>query len=115
VGLTKRYWPHNGYLFYFVTLGMLGLGAFLWVMWAVFRESQFWRHPGIRGTPIGTFLALAQIWLVVLAFEQLRTDHQRDDIYPYIVWMCFGVVVATAAIARRKAASQPAAVSAMPR
>jgi hypothetical protein len=45
----------------------------------------------------------------------LRTDHQRDDIYPYIVWMCFGVVVVTAAIARRKAASQPAAVSAMPR
>jgi hypothetical protein len=46
----------------------------------------------------------------VLAFEQLRTDHQRDDIYPHIVWMCFGVIIAGAAIARRKLAdAAPAA------
>lgn len=104
IGLTKRFWPHNGYIFYFVTLGMLGLGAFLWVVWRVYRESRLWRHPSLRGTPLGNFLALAQIWLFVLAVEQLRTDHQRDDIYPYIVWMCFGVIVAAAAIARRRIA-----------
>ncbi len=115
IGLTKRYWPHNGYLFYLVTLGLLGLGGFLWVMWAVFRESRLWRLPGVRGTPLGTFLALGQIWFVVLAVEQLRTDHQRDDIYPYIVWMCFGVVVATAALVRRKLAAQANGVSATPR
>ena len=115
VGLTKRYWPHNGYIFFFYTLGLLGVGAFLWVMWRVYRESRLWRHPAVRGTPLGTFLALAQIWLFVLAFEQLRTDHQRDDIYPYIVWMCFGVVVATASIARRRIASADAAVNGKPR
>jgi len=113
VGLTKRYWPHNGYLFYFATIGLLGLGAFLWIMWMVYRESRNWRRPGIIGTPIGNFLAIGQIWFFVMAFEQLRTDHQREDIYPYIVWMCFGVVVATANIARRQLSQE--LVSATPR
>jgi hypothetical protein len=110
IGLTKKYWPHNGYIYFFYTLGILGLAAFMWVMWKVYRESRAWRLPGIRGTPLGNFMVLSQVWLAVLAFEQLRTDHQRDDIYPHIVWMCFGVIIAGAAIARRKLAdAAPAA------
>jgi hypothetical protein len=101
-GLTKRHWPHNGYLFYFCTLGLVGLGAFLWVVWAVYKQSRTWRIPEIRRSALGDFMALSQIWLFVLLFEQMRTDHQRDDIYPYIVWMCFGVIVAGAQIARRR-------------
>jgi len=111
IGLSKRYWPHNGYLFYFCTLGIIGLGAFLWVVWCVWRESRWWRHGDIRSTPLGDFMALAQIWLFVLLFEQMRTDHQRDDIYPYIVWMCFGVVVAGAMIARNKLRAQETVTS----
>ena len=106
LGLTKRMWPHNGYLFYFFTLGLFGLLAFLWVIVKVFRESQIWRRRELRETRLGTFLGIAQIWLFVLLLEQLRTDHQRDDIYPYIVWMCFGVIVSGAAIARRKLKAQ---------
>jgi O-antigen ligase len=102
IGLTKRFWPHNGYLFYFVTLGLVGLAAFLWVVWGVYRQSRIWRVPAIRRTELGDFLALAQIWFFVLLLEQMRTDHQRDFIYPYIVWMCFGVVVTGSLIARRK-------------
>ncbi|HEX5132977.1 MAG TPA: O-antigen ligase family protein [Candidatus Krumholzibacteria bacterium] len=109
VGLTKRYWPHNGYIFFFCTLGLFGLGAFLWVMGKVYQESRLWRHPALRGTPLRTLMTLSQIWLFVLAFEQLRTDHQRDAIYPHIVWMCFGVVTAGAAIARRRIAEQSVA------
>ena len=110
LGLTKRMWPHNGYLFYFFTLGLFGLMSFLWVIAKVFRESQIWRRRDVRDTRLGTFLGIAQIWLCVLLLEQMRTDHQRDDIYPYIVWMCFGVIVSGAAIARRKLAAQsPAA------
>lgn len=105
LGLTKRMWPHNGYLFYFFTLGLFGLLAFLWVIVRVAKVSNAWRLPGIRDTRLGDFLAIAQIWLFVLLVEQMRTDHQRDDIYPYIVWMCFGVIVAAAAIAQRKLAA----------
>lgn len=105
LGLTKRMWPHNGYLYYFYTLGLFGVLTFLWVIAKVHRESKMWRARGIRDTRLGTFMAIAQIWLFVLLLEQLRTDHQRDDIYPYIVWMCFGVIVTGAAIARRKLAA----------
>ena len=105
LGLTKRMWPHNGYLFYFFTLGLFGVLTFLWVIARVYRESRMWRARGVRDTRLGTFMAIAQIWLLVLLLEQMRTDHQRDDIYPYIVWMCFGVIVAGAAIARRKLAA----------
>jgi O-antigen ligase len=108
VGLTKRMWPHNGYLFCFFTLGLFGLMAFLWIIARVIKVSKSWRRPGVRNTRLGDFLALAQIWLFVLLLEQLRTDHQRDDIYPYIVWMCFGVIVAGAAIAQRKLAAAAA-------
>jgi O-antigen ligase len=114
IGLTKRYWPHNGYLFYFVTLGIFGMVCFLWVMWGIYRESRWWRHPSVRGSDLGNFLALAQIWFLVMAWEQLRTDHQRDDIYPYIVWMCFGVVVAAAALVRTRAAVPAAVVPGTP-
>jgi O-Antigen ligase len=107
VGLTKIYWPHNGYLFYFYTIGIFGLSAFLWVIWRVYRESRIWRHPAIRDTPLGQFLGIAQIWFFVLCFEQLRTDHQRDNIYPFIVWMCFGVIVAGASIARKRLVTPP--------
>jgi O-antigen ligase len=106
IGLTKRYWPHNGYLYYFYTLGIVGLGAFLWVVWKIFRLSRTWRHPEIRGTPLGDFMTLSQVWFFVLLFEQLRTDHQRDDIYPYIVWMCFGVITTGALIARGRISSR---------
>jgi O-antigen ligase len=115
VGLTKRFWPHNGYIFYFVTIGMLGLSGFIWILVRVFRESQTWRVPSVRGSPLGDFMAIAQIWLAVLSFEQLRTDHQREDIYPYIVWMCFGVVIAGAAIARRRLRAAETGLSEMPR
>ncbi|MCI0450959.1 MAG: O-antigen ligase family protein [Candidatus Latescibacteria bacterium] len=115
LGLTKRMWPHNGYLFYFFTLGLFGMLAFLWVVAKVFKESRVWRAPGLRDTRLGTFIALSQIWLLVLLVEQMRTDHQRDDIYPYIVWMCFGVIVSGAAIARRRLAeASPQSPSATP-
>ncbi len=106
LGLKKRMWPHNGYLFYFFTLGLFGVLTFAWVLVKVYRESRMWRAKGIRDTPLGTFMALSQIWFWVLLLEQMRTDHQRDDIYPFIVWMCFGVIVTGAAIARRRLAAQ---------
>jgi O-antigen ligase len=102
IGLTKRYWPHNGYLFYFYTLGLFGLGAFLWLIARVYGQSRVWKAPRVRHTRMGAFLAIAQIWLIVFLWEQLRTDHQRDDIYPYIMWMCFGVIVTGASVARRQ-------------
>jgi len=101
-GLVRKLWPHNGYLFYFYTIGVFGLSAFLWIIYRVFRCVMIWRHPALKGTDVGDMLRLALIWLVTMAVEQMRTDHQRDDIYPYIVWLCFGFGVAAWNVARRR-------------
>ncbi|MCH7548133.1 MAG: O-antigen ligase family protein [Candidatus Krumholzibacteriota bacterium] len=119
VGLEAVFWPHNGYIFYLYTLGIFGLSAFFWILDRVLRCSQIWRREGIRGTNLGNLIAIGQIWFVVQCFEQLRTDHQRDDIYPYIVWMCFGFVVAGWSLAKRRLDDQSrtsaASVNAEPR
>jgi hypothetical protein len=74
----------------------------LWLSARVYGQSRVWKAPRVRHTRMGAFLAIAQIWLIVFLWEQLRTDHQRDDIYPYIMWMCFGVIVTGASVARRQ-------------
>ena len=33
---------------------------------------------------------LLHVWMVVFAVEQLGIDHQREDIYPFLVWFFFG-------------------------
>ena len=105
-GLEQALWPHNGYIFYLHSIGILGLAAFFWVLQRVASCSQIWRRKSIRKTRLGTLATLGQIWLLVLAFEQLRTDHQRDDIYPYILWMSFGFVVAGWHIIRKRLAEE---------
>ncbi len=108
VGLTAVYWPHNAYIFYLYTLGIVGLGAFLWVVWVVWRQGRAHALTGVDRTNLGDLLKLLRVSLVVLLVAQLRTDHQRDDIYPFIVWFLFGTTVAGARIARRRAAEAAA-------
>jgi hypothetical protein len=37
-GLTFQFWPHNAYLYYLQTIGLIGLGAFLWIMTRVWKN-----------------------------------------------------------------------------
>lgn len=99
-GLTFQFWPHNGYLFYLQTLGLFGLGAFLWIMTRVYKLTLLHRGWRRESDPLGDLMALIHVWFVVFAIEQLRTDHQRDDIYPYLVWLLFGIAVAAAGLIR---------------
>jgi hypothetical protein len=32
----------------------------------------------------------------------LGIDHQRDDVYPYLVWLLFGVITILALLIRRR-------------
>lgn len=111
IGLERKFWPHNGYIYYFYTLGLLGIGAFFWVIVRVFKLSRLHSRPEVEGTVVADLLKLAQVWLVILLVEQMRTDHQRDDIYPYIVWMCFGTVAAAGLIIRDQLEMGASAVS----
>ncbi|HKW14009.1 MAG TPA: O-antigen ligase family protein [Candidatus Krumholzibacteria bacterium] len=101
-GLSFQFWPHNAYLFYLQTLGLFGFGAFMWIMWRVTKMSlAFWHRTRMRDD-VSDILALAHIWLVVFAVEQLGIDHQREDIYPFLVWFFFAIIVAAAGIIQRR-------------
>ncbi len=97
-GLGRLLWPHNSLIYFLYTLGLLGLTAFLLILYRIFRLSTFYRKPFLEGTNLRTLAAIFHIQLVMNFFEQMRTDHQRDDIYIYVVWMLFGLIVAVSNI-----------------
>jgi O-antigen ligase len=107
-GLTFQYWPHNAYIYYFYTIGLVGVVAFLWVSGLLVKRSLVFRRPGMLGTPLGDLGAIFHILLVMLLFGQLRTDHQRDDVNMYLVWLIFALVATTAnVIDKRSRAGTP--------
>jgi O-antigen ligase len=107
-GLEKKQWPHNGYIFYLHTIGIFGLLAFLAVIYRVWKNSSSYNTPGTMGTDIGDISRVLRVILTVILVEQLRTDHQRDDIYPFIVWLWFGLVTATSLVINEKFGKKPA-------
>ncbi len=103
-GLVRTFWPHNGYLFYFYTLGLLGLGAFIGIAYKLFRISMRYSHPLARETFLGVGMGAIHVILAMFLVGQFRTDHQRhtDFVYIYIVWMIFGLTVAAGKILDRR-------------
>jgi hypothetical protein len=101
-GLEARFWPHNAYIYYFYTIGLIGLGAFLWILFRTLQLTRVHRAPGVDGTDLGTIMKLLQVWLISSSIAQLRTDHQRDDIYMFIIWLMIGLVAATHRIITRR-------------
>lgn len=101
-GLSYQFWPHNAYLFYLQTLGLLGFGAFMWIMWRVLKLTMMFRSRTTEHDDVMDLLVLLHVWFFVFAVEQLGIDHQREDIYPFLVWFFFGIIVATAGIIQRR-------------
>jgi hypothetical protein len=102
-GLAFQFWPHNAYLFYLQTLGLLGFGAFMWIMWRVNKMSLMFRKRTTARDDVTDLLVLSHVWVIVFAVEQLGIDHQREDIYPFLVWFFFGVITAAAGIIQHRA------------
>jgi hypothetical protein len=95
-GLTFQYWPHNAYLYYLQTIGLVGLGAFLWIMTRVFKMSIRFRGYGKDRDELADLLAILHVSLVVFAIQQMRSDHQNSDYYPYHLWFIFGTITVAA-------------------
>jgi O-antigen ligase len=95
-GLAKVSWPHNGYLYYLFTIGLFGLSVFLVIAYRILRVSLRYSHPLAAGSFLGIAFSIFNVQLVMFLVGQMRADHQRtgDFIYPYIVWMLFGLICA---------------------
>lgn len=103
-GVTTIYWPHNNYLFYWHLLGIIGLGAFLWILWRLWKATA--GHAPNLGHPSysrGLLLALRAM-LVLFLIDQIKIDYLRNGTYAYWIWLFFGLIVATSRIAAKEAA-----------
>lgn len=103
IGLEKKAWPHNAYIFNLYTLGVLGLSAMLLIRYRVFKIS----FDGVRKYPPGkgqgfatTMMGILHVLLVMHLLHMGRTDFERpaDTIYIFVAWMLFALIAATARI-----------------
>lgn len=103
-GLERLFWPHNAYLYYLYSFGIFGLGAFLWILWSLFRASLLYRHRRIAGTSLGDALGILHVLFVVISVGQFRTDHQRngDFVYMFLIWILYGLLAAAHHIAQER-------------
>lgn len=101
------YWPHNAYLFYLYTTGVLGLLSWLWILvkmiWLSFPRGlvDFKRDSLARVT-----MAVFHIQILMFAMSQVRDEHQRGNVYYYYMWILFALATVGWRIARAETLSQ---------
>lgn len=98
------YWPHSAYLFYLYTTGVAGLLIFMAIVILTIGKT----YPGSRvdftRAPAAVSAgALLHIQVVMFAIAQVRDEHQRGNVYVYVMWILFGLAMASRAILRRHA------------
>ena len=90
-GHTFLYFPHNLYLFLMVTIGFLGLVAYLLFFWAMY---SWWRRArrSPRGDPFTDGLpTLAIVLLIAFLVDQLKIEFLRSEFsdlqqYLFALW-----------------------------
>jgi O-antigen ligase len=88
----KAAWPHNAYLFYFFSIGIVGLPTFLFLVGRVLKRT--WAGHGLSIGRISLaqgLTAVMNIAIVQFLIGQLRTDHQRANVYVFLMWILFGL------------------------
>jgi hypothetical protein len=103
----KAIWPHNAFLFYFFSIGLVGLPAYLYLVWRVLKRT--WDRGGFRigEAPFSRgMMAVCHIGIVQFLIGQLRTDHQRGDVFIYFMWILFALGVLAGEVWRETAATR---------
>jgi O-antigen ligase len=108
--LLKFFWPHNGYLYYLHTVGILGTAAFLWMLGKLLVNTFRWsRHQlDTADYPAGLLFAW-HISLVVFVIDQLKIEYLRSQYYQFWPWIVFGMTVATWNVVRGRGPQPPLA------
>jgi hypothetical protein len=101
-GDTPELWPHNAYIFYLYTVGLFGLTAFLAIIYKIMRMTLLFKHKAVWGTPLSSLMSIFHIQITIFLLLQLRSDHQRDTMYPYMIWILFGLITAGAGLIRKR-------------
>jgi len=95
--------PHCQYALYFYTIGLLGLGAFLWLLVDLFRISTQALRLGGQNRFLLGLMVILQTFLVVFVLHETVDDYSSPVNYPLFIWYFFGLIVATRNIILREA------------
>jgi hypothetical protein len=95
-------WPHCNYLFYWHITGVIGLAAFLFILWRLWKTTE--RHSPHMGHSLysGALLLALRGMLIMFAVDQIKIDYIRNTTYPYWVWLFFGLIIATSRLAAQE-------------
>ncbi len=93
--VKKVYSPHSSYLYYFYTIGGIGVGIFIWLLITMIRMTV--RYMSAR-TGVSTYatdlLTVVHVQLVVFVLDAIKINFQRNMMYFLIVWLVFGTCAA---------------------
>lgn len=103
--VTKMYSPHSSYLYYFYTIGAIGVSIFFWLLITLIRMTL--KYMGPR-TGVSTFatdlLAIIHIQLVVFMVDAVKINFQRSAMYFLLCWLMFGMCAACYRVAGARVA-----------
>jgi hypothetical protein len=92
--LGKWAWPHSSYLFYLYTTGVFGLMTWLWILLKVLWLSfPGWKLDFRNAAFAAAARGVIHIQLVIFAVAQMRSDHQRGNVYLFVMWILFALAV----------------------
>jgi O-antigen ligase len=95
-GLYSYTWPHNQYLYYAHTIGILGTAAFLFVGIRLLIISFRDRAAGLQEPSFSrSFMLALHVMLLVFLVDELKIDYLRNPIYMYFPWLLMGLIAAT--------------------
>lgn len=108
-----RWWPHNAYLMYLWTTGVIGLAVFLWILFKVFWKSRPGSRLRLGEVPFARgALVVAHVQILQFMLAQIRDEHQRGNVYVYLMWIYFGLAVAAERIWKNERRKPPDAAPA---
>ena len=89
-------YPHNGYLFLLDMTGLLGLSAYLLLLYRLLKTSLMRFRCSIVSAPLPqAFMKILNVWLVMFIIDQIKIEYLRNNIYVYYVWIFFALIPAT--------------------
>ncbi len=101
--MGKMYNPHSTYLYYFYTIGVIGVALFIWLLAVFIRMSVRYMSPwtGVRCFSTD-LLAVIHVQLVVFSVDAIKISFQRNSMYFLLVWLVFGMTAACYRVAQSR-------------
>ena len=115
-GLHTQQWPHNQYLLYGYTVGLIGMASFIVLvvrsLIISFKEKAVGFHDP---SYTKSLMIVLHVMFLVFAVDQTKIDYLRNPIYTYFPWIILGMISASHRIIKEQesqAASESSSVSA---